>query len=106
MLLLDLGGDLCGLFGFTTARLAWTRWELEIRGSEATRVAAVNALDGRTLAPGCVVESDRAWLAVGPDRGALLADWARRTGLEMDSRVPRQGAAEPTKIGNVFRPKI
>jgi hypothetical protein len=93
LLLLDLGGGLCGLFGFTTARLAWTRWELGLRGAEATHLQAVNALGGRTLPPGGVIESDRAWLAVGPDRGALLMAWARRTGLEMDSRVPRRGAA-------------
>jgi len=93
LLLLDLGGDRCGLFGFTTARLAWTRWEFESRGSQATRLRAVNALGGRTLPPGGVAESDRAWLAVGPARGELLTDWARRTGLEMDSRVPRRGAA-------------
>lgn len=93
LLLLDLGGGLCGLFGFTTAQLAWTRWELEMRGSQATRLQAVNALGGRTLPPGGVIESDRAWLAVGPTRSALLMDWVRRTGLEMDSRVPRRGAA-------------
>jgi hypothetical protein len=93
LLLLDLGGGLCGLLGFTTARLAWTRWELETSGSRATRLQAVNALGGRTLPPGGVIESDRAWLAVGPSRNALLRNWVRRTGLEMDSRVPRRGAA-------------
>jgi hypothetical protein len=93
LLLLDLGGELCGLFGFTTARLGWTRWELALRGAEATHLKAVNALGGRTLPPGGVIESDRAWLAVGPERGTLLMDWARRTGLEMDSPVPRRGAA-------------
>jgi hypothetical protein len=93
LLLLDLGGGLCGLFGFTTERLGWTRWEVESRGSAATRLRAVNALGGRTLPPGGVVESDRAWLAVGPARGQLLTNWARRTGLEMDACVPRRGAA-------------
>jgi hypothetical protein len=93
LLLVDLGGGLSGLFGFTTARLAWTRWELEMRGAEASRLTAVNALGNRTLPPGGVIESDRAWLAVGSTRGALLMGWARRTGLEMDSRVPRRGAA-------------
>lgn len=92
LLLLDLGGGLCGLFGFTTARLAWMRWEFETRGAQATRLRAVNALSGRTLPPGGVVESDRAWLAVGPARGKLLTDWALRTGLEMDAAVPRRGA--------------
>ena len=93
LLLLDLAGDLCGLLGFTTARLAWTHWELEMSGSQATRLQAVNALGGRTLSPGGVIESDRAWLAVGPSRDALLMGWVRRTGLEMDSRAPRRGAA-------------
>lgn len=93
LLLLDLGGHRCGLLGFTTARLAWTRWELEMTGSQATRLQAVNALGGRALPPGGVIESDRAWLAVGSSRTALLMDWVRRTGLEMDSRVPRRGAA-------------
>lgn len=92
LLLLDLGGDLSGLFGFTTARLAWTHWELSIRDSEATALRAVNALGDRILAPGEVIESDRAWLAVGPAQDALLVEWARRTGVEMDSRVPRRGA--------------
>jgi len=93
LLLLDLGGDLNGLFAFTTARLAWTRWELEMSRTEPSRLRAVNALGTRTLPPGGVVESDRAWLAIGPSREALLVDWARRTGFEMDSRVPRRGAA-------------
>jgi len=92
LLLLDLGGELCGLLGFTTARLAWTRWELSLRDSEATALRAVNALGDRVLAPGEVIESDRAWLAVGPTKSALLVGWARRTGVEMDSRVPRRGA--------------
>jgi hypothetical protein len=93
LLLLDLGGHLCGLLGFTTARLSWTRWDLEMPGSQAVRLQAVNALGGRILPPGGVVESDRAWLAVGGSRTELLTDWVRRTGLEMDSRVPRRGAA-------------
>jgi hypothetical protein len=93
LLLLDLGGGLNGLLGFTTAQLAWTRWELGLRGPETAHLRAVNDLGNRTLPPGGVIESDRAWLAVGPERGALLLDWARRTGLEMDARVPRRGAA-------------
>ena len=28
VLLLELAGGPCGLLGFTTARLAWTRWEI------------------------------------------------------------------------------
>lgn len=105
LLLLDLGDQLCGLLGFTTARLAWTGWELAMRGSETTRLRAVNALGTRTLGAGGVIESDRAWLAIGPARGLLLMNWVRRTGLEMDSRVPRRGAAtwSPPRRGDRLR---
>jgi hypothetical protein len=93
LLFLDLDGALAGLLGFTTARLAWTGWEMEMSGGGPALLKAVNALGNRTLLPGGVIESDRAWLAVAPTRSALLMDWVRRTGLEMDSRVPRRGAA-------------
>jgi hypothetical protein len=93
LLLLDLGRDRTALLGFVTARRGWTRWTLETIGARVTRLEAVNALGDRILSPGEIFESDRAWLAVGPDRAALMIDWAQRTGLEMDARVPRRGAA-------------
>jgi hypothetical protein len=80
-------GDVLLALGFTTERRhpACVRW-----ASEATAEPAFSlehALPG-VLEPGERIESERAWLALGTDDAALLAEWARLAGLEMEARAP------------------
>ncbi len=70
------------LAGFTTHGRSST--QIRVEGDEsALRVLELRCPSGgRRLAPGETLESERAWLGLGGHAGALLAEWARRCGLE------------------------
>jgi hypothetical protein len=88
LLLLGASDGACLLAAHTTALRAATRIECDLRGAALRSLSLCTDAAPHPLDPGEIFESERAWLALGDDGSALLAEWARRTGLEMEARVP------------------
>jgi hypothetical protein len=81
-------GDAFLALGFTTELRYRARLRLGSGLTLEPAFALENVITARTLEPGEAIESERAWLALGAEEASLLAEWARRAGLEMDARVP------------------
>jgi hypothetical protein len=88
LLLLGASDGACLLAAHTTALRAATRIECSLRGAALRSLSLCTDAAPHTLDPGEIFESERAWLALGDEGNALLAEWARRTGREMEARVP------------------
>ena len=70
------------LAGFSTAARSSTQISVEASDGGLRALELRCSAGARRLAPGESLESERAWLAFGDPPGALLAEWARRCGLE------------------------
>jgi alpha-galactosidase len=74
--------------GFTSHRSHLTHVALRNRGSELLALEAAVATEEHPLGPGERLEGERLWVGLdGPDREGL-AEWAERTGREMETPVP------------------
>jgi alpha-galactosidase len=74
--------------GFTSHHDHLTHVTLRNRGAEVRALETVVATEGRLLAPGECVQGERLWLGLDPAGSDGLAEWAKRTGREMDAPVP------------------
>jgi hypothetical protein len=76
------------LCAFTSARRSDPAVEAELSGGRVDELAWICRRETAELEPGQLWESDRAWLAVGQDRDALLRHWCARAGADGAARAP------------------
>jgi alpha-galactosidase len=74
--------------GFTSHHRYLTHVLLRSRGAEVRGLETAVAMEDRWLAPGDCVQGERLWLGIDAAGSDGLAEWAERTGREMDAPVP------------------